>query len=720
MATALVPARTISHYRVDELIGSGGMGDVYRATDLRLGRKVALKFLRRIGTGEDRQRFFEEARAASSLDHPNICTIFDIVEEEGEIFIAMALYDGDPLDRLIARGPIEPERAIGFGIQAAHGLAAAHDSLLIHRDVKPGNLMITARDTLKILDFGLSRIVGGAEDPARITGTPFYMAPEQLRGDAVDPRTDVWALGVVLYEMLTGSRPFDGSGFASIRAAVLHREPPPPSSILTTLPRGLDPIVMRAIAKDPRARCESASVLASELSSILTVLDSGSITAKRLEPVRRASIAVLPFVDMSPAADQQYLCDGIAEEILGALAATPELFVASRTSAFRFKNRAADVREIGTRLGVAHVLEGSIRRAGDRLRIAVQLVSVADGYRLWYERYDRSIEDVFKLEEEIAERVAAALQLRLSAPRGTITTTREAQAWELYLKGRQFFHHHRRKTLEIAIQTFRRATELDPDNARAWSGIADCHSFLHLYFAATNENAEAADQASRKALSFAPEIAETHASRGLALFVNHDWPGAERELTRAIELDPRLYDPHYVFGRIAFSEGKIREAASHFREACAIDREAFDAWYLLAMCFRRLGEEARARAADLECIESAKRRVVQHPDDTRAWTMGAAVLASLGEPEHADEWLSRALAIDSEEPIILYNAACVYGRLGNIDAALSCLERCLGYGGFLIGWAREDPDLDPLRSHPKFTELLEPLHSASPPVPSIE
>jgi TolB-like protein len=709
MTAILAPPGIVSHYRIDELVGRGGMGDVYRATDLRLGRKVALKFLRCTSNEEDRHRFFDEATAASSLDHPNICTIFDIDEVDGEVFIAMALYDGEPLDRLIARGPLDAERAIAFGIQTGRGLAAAHDALLIHGDIKPGNLMITRGDTVKILDFGLTRMLGGAENPARITGTPYYMAPEQLRGEPLDPRTDVWALGVVLYEMLTGIRPFEGSGFASIRASVLQRHPPAPSAIHHSVPAALDPVVMRALAKDVHLRCESVNVLVSELSSILAVLDTGAVTVRRLDRGNIPSLAVLPFVDMSPAGDQQYLCDGIAEEILGALAGSRDLYVASRTSAFQYKGRSVDVHEIGARLGVDHVLEGSVRRAGERLRISVQLVSAADGYRLWHERFDRNIEDVFALEDEIAERIATALQLRLTptlSGRTAIANAQEAEAWELYLKGRHFFHLHRRKAFEVAVQTFRRAIELDPSSARAWAGIADCHSFLHLYFGGREEVVEAAGEASRRALELAPDAAEAHASRGLALFVSKDWAGAERELAEAIEIDPRLYDPHYIFGRITFSEGKIRDAASHFREACAIDREAFDSWYLLGMCLRRLGEQTRAGAADLECIEAAKRRVAQHPDDTRAWTMGAAVLAGLGEPERSAHWVARATAIDSDEPIILYNAACVYLRLGRVDEAITCLESSVGDGGLSLEWLLNDPDLDPVRGDPRFMRLL--------------
>ncbi len=256
------------------------------------------------------------------------------------------------------------------------------------------------------------------------------------------------------------------------------------------------------------------------------------------------------------------------------------------------------------------------------------------------------------------------------------------------------------------MQTFQRAIELDPRNARAYAGIADCHSFLHLFFGEGDAAVEAALAASGKALEIAPDLAEARASRGLALFVKRDFSGAEEELTRAIDLDPRLYDPHYLFGRICFSEGRIQEAAAHFRKACSIVREAFDSWYLLGMCYRRLGETSKARTADLECIEAVKVRVRDHPDDTRAWTMGAAVLAELGEPERAAEWVGRAIAIDPDEPIIQYNAACVYVALGRFDEAIRCLEFSVGQGGLSPAWVANDPDLDPLRGDPRFQAIV--------------
>ena len=686
------------------------MGEVYRATDRRLGRRVALKFLRPMADAALRQRILREAQAASSLDHPNICTIFEVDEAEGDVFIAMAFYDGETLDRVLARGPLPPERALNLAAQAARGLAAAHEELIVHRDVKPANLMLARGDTVKILDFGIARILDDprATDHGSVIGTPAYMSPEQLRDEPVDQRTDIWSLGAVLYEMLTGTRAFPGESVAAAVASVLNATPPRASETRPGIPRRTDEILAKALARDRRLRYERIEDMARDLLDLRSALDSGAITLRRPSATAVSSVAVLPFVDMSPEQNQQFLCDGIAEEILRELARIPELFVASRTSAFQYKNQAADIREIGARLNVGTVLEGSVRRSGDRVRISAQLVSVENGFRLWDERFDRDMKDIFAIEDEIAERIAAALKVTLAQQRGVPAgrSSTASEAYELFLQGRQFFHQHRRKACEIALQTFERALEVDPGFARAYAGVAECHAFLNLYFGKGVEAVAAADAASAQALELSPGLSDAHAARGLALFLKREFTEAEGFLRKAIALDPRLYDPHYIFGRVCFSQGRISEAAEHFREACALVPEAYDAWYLLGMCYRRLGQAAKARSADLECIEAAKKRLRSHPDDTRAWTMGASVLAELGEPERAAEWVARALAVDRDEPIIAYNAACVYTALGRHDEAFACLEAPVGQGLLNADWVANDPDLDPLRPDPRFAALI--------------
>ncbi|HET6348013.1 MAG TPA: protein kinase [Candidatus Krumholzibacteria bacterium] len=700
---------TVSHYEIQEPIGSGGMGDVYGAIDLRLGRRVALKFLRSTGDG-GRHELMREAHAASLLDHPNICTIFEIDETPaGDVFIAMPRYDGVTLDHLLAEGALDPPRALSIALQTARGLAAAHEELIVHRDIKPGNLMILRGDLVKILDFGLARSVHDAEDAAltEVAGTPLYMSPEQLRGERLDQRSDIWSLGVVFYEMVTGQRPFAGDSARHIVASILDSTPVRPSTVRPGIPAGIERIITRALEKNVRRRYERTDELIHDLQDVHAALDSKAIT-RRIPVASRTALAVLPFEDMSESQDQGFLCNGIAEEIMRALGRIPELHVASRTSAFQFRNRTADIREIGAQLNVNSVLEGSVRRVGNRVRISVQLVNVDDGYRLWYERYDRQMQDLFAIEDEIAEQVSRALEVALGTSVRVARTGSpdDAQAYELYLRGREFIHQHRRKGFETALQVFAQAIEINPHYARAHAGIAECHAFICMYFGGGDAAAAAAESASARALELAPDLPEAHASRGAALFLRGNFDDAERHLRRAIELAPRLYDAHYMFARLYFMQGQFDRAATCFAEACAVVPEAFDAWYLLGMCYQRLDDPVRARHANLESIEAVKRWVRVHPEDTRAWTMGASVLAAMGEPERAARWVERALAVDADEPIIEYNAACVYVGLQRPDDAIRCLRAALGAGGVTRNWALNDPDLDPLRNDPRFQEII--------------
>lgn len=687
------------------------MGEVYQGTDVLLKRNVALKFLRPVSDPEMRGRFIREAQTASLLDHPNICTVFQVEEiGEGDLFIVMPFYEGKTLDKILKKGPLDADVAFEYAAQIARGLAAAHGDLIVHRDIKPANLMITRTGVVKILDFGIAKLLKEAPlaDPNRVLGTPRYMSPEQLRGKEVDQRTDIWSVGIVLYEMLTGTSPFDRGETGKTITSVLNDRPRKISELLPDLPESIDRVFDRLLAKDARNRYEQIELFLQDLSILQAEFETGDITLRLPAQRGQASIAVLPFDDMSPARDQEYLCDGIAEEILRALSRIPHLHVTSRTSSFQFKNQKADIREIGLRLSVDNVLEGSVRKAGERVRISAQLISVDNGFRLWYERYDREMQDIFEVQDEIAEKIAEALQITLigEAVGGGKPPVR-TESYELYLQGRRFFHQHRRKSLEIAIQTFSDAIEADPGFARAYAGIADCHAFLSLYFGLGEEAIRASDEMSAKALEIDPDLADAHCSRGLALFLRGEFDRAQEHLTKAIELDPNIYESHYIFGRVSFSRGEMEKAAKHFRDACAIVPEAYDSWYLLGMCYRKLGMTSRVRRTDRECIEAVFRRIRSNPADTRALTMGASILVTLNEPERALHWLERALAIDPEEPIIQYNCACGFVNLGEYERALDCLELAVGQSSLSKEWVTNDPDLDPLRNHPRFTAMTE-------------
>ncbi|MEO8217155.1 MAG: protein kinase [Acidobacteriota bacterium] len=709
--------RVVSHYTLSEKLGSGGMGVVYRAVDNRLGRPVALKFLVDSAAADEdiRKRFMQEARSASSLDHPNICTIFEIDEtSDGELFIAMAHYEGETLNAIIRRGPLEVAQALSIAMQIGRGLAAAHEELIIHRDIKPANIMVTARDTVKILDFGLAKLIrqSGLTRPDSSVGTPGYMSPEQIRSESIDHRTDIWSLGVVLFEALTGHLPFKGERTESLIHSILSDEPERVATSRSGIPRSIDRVIQKALAKSPRARYDRMADLLADLQQLQEAMDSGSgLTLQRPAESKKSSVAVLPFVDMSPQKDQEYFCDGIAEELLSALSHTSELHVASRTSAFQFKGTAMDIREIGERLNVSTVLEGSVRKAGDRVRVTAQLVNVSDGYRLWTERYDREMKDIFAIQDEIAQSIARALQVALQPGQSPMeqAKTQDVEAYEFYLKGRQFFHQLRRKGFEVARQMFARAIEIDPNYARAYAGIADCSSFLRLYFGAGEEAVEEADRASLKALELGPDLAEAHVSRGFALSLTKQYDEAEAELRRAIQLNPSLYEAHYIAARVYFAVGKFAEAAEHFERACALTPESYDSWYFFGMCYRALGDEGKVKHTILEAVEAAKKRVSSHPDDSRAWTISAQCLVELGEPDKAAEWIERALAIDPDEPIIQYNAGCVYAALGRRDEALACVEASVNKGLLFKGWIENDPDLNPIRDDPRFKVLMQKL-----------
>ena len=448
--------RTVSHYQITEQIGSGGMGVVYGARDLRLMRTVALKFLRAdsLGDQEQRDRFLREAQAAAALDHPNVCTIYEIDTVDDQVFIAMALAKGESLKAKTARGPLDPEVAIPIAVQVARALKAAHDLGIIHRDITSSNVMVGDDGQVKVMDFGLAKM---NESPQKavttgIVGTPAYMSPEQVSGEQIDHRTDIWSWGVVLYEMLAGRLPFSESRVAALVYAIVNKEPPPLGQVNAEVPAYLERIVERALAKCPEDRFVDFDEVLVQLespSTKTTVLQS----TKRLETNRRKpSIGVLAFADMSAEQDQGYFCDGIADEIINDLNQIDGLRVASRTSSFAFKEAKLDVREIGRQLGVETVLEGSVRKAGQRLRISGRLVGVKDGYQLWAQRYDRELQDVFAIQDEIAHSIVQALRVELTdVERRALDKipTRNVEAYDYYLRGKKFFYGSRRKSTGI-------------------------------------------------------------------------------------------------------------------------------------------------------------------------------------------------------------------------------------------------------------------------------
>lgn len=469
-------------------------------------------------------------------------------------------------------------------------------------------------------------------------------------------------------------------------------------------------MIQKALARAPADRFATAAQLGQALSLHLgaTPPEGARTTSGLPAPGPGTSIAVLPFVNMSADPENDYFTDGIAEEIINALTKVQALRVASRTSAFAFKGRNEDIGEIGRKLKVATVLEGSVRKAGSRLRVTAQLVNVADGYHLWSERYDRQLEDVFAIQDEIAESIVRALRVVLSEEeRRAIerAPTARIEAYDYYLRGRQFFHQFRRTGIQFARRMFERAMELDPGYALAYAGAADCCSFLYMYWDASKANLEGADGYSRKALELGPELAEAHASRGFAVSLSRRYEEARREFETAIRLNPRLYEAHYLYARTCFQEGMLEEAVRHYEDAARVRPEDYQALFLMQGPLNALRRKADARAALGRGLQVVEKHLELNPDDARALYLGAGALAQLGERERALDWATRALGIDPEDSGVLYNVACAYALLGRSDDAIACLEKANLHGFGHREWVEHDSDLDSLRADPRFEAL---------------
>jgi len=652
----------IAHYKLTSKLGAGGMGEVYRATDTRLDREVAIKILpAALANDPDRMaRFTREAKVLASLNHPNIATIFGV--EEGAL--VMELIEGDTLVERIAKGPIPVEEAVRIAEQIAEALEYAHEHGVIHRDLKPAN--VKAANRVKVLDFGLSKVketvgsdetISGATQAGTILGTPGYMSPEQVACRHIDARSDVFSFGVLLYEMLSGKRAFHEVTPISTMEAVLHKEARPLREIAPHVSVELDAIVTRCMAKDPSARFASMSPLKQALKEL---------TQPAARPPETPSIAVLPFANLSADKENEYFSDGLAEEMLIALSQVEGLRVAARSSSFSFKGKNTEMSEIASKLHVANVLDGSVRRAGNRVRVTVQLVDARNGFQLWSERYDRQMEDIFAVQDEIACAIANQLKLTLGA--GVKPATQNLEAYELYLKGRHLCSQRSPSSVRLGMKCFQQALEFDPGSALAWSGLADCYGILRVYGWISHEESQPPARAAvTKAVELAPELWEVNFSRAIYdFYFVTNWREAGPHFKKALEINPRSSLAQAYYGIFLALDRRLEEALAHVTLACQLDPLSPFIHGLSSLSFFTSGQ-----------FEPAL-RLAQQAEELQAdylfgnWAKGLS-LCILGRNDEAVETLEKVVAA-SRTPLFVGLLGTAYGRAGRSDDASRLLH----------------------------------------------
>ena len=663
-------------YRITGEIGRGGMGVVFKAEDTKLKRSVALKLLpfELSHSPEAKARFIREAQAAAALDHPNICTVYEVEEQDGQAYIAMAYIDGTSLKARIAQGTLKVDEAMEIAVQVAEGLEEAHRKGVVHRDIKPANIMLTAKGQAKIMDFGLARLesAGDLTRTAVVMGTVAYMSPEQAQGHKVDHRTDIWSFGCTLYEMLAGRGPFQGGHEQAVFQAIIHGDPQPITDLRRDIPAKIDKILARCLQKDPRNRFPDAGSL---IENLKTVDLRDIVTSPSLSPHEHApSIAVLPFTDMSPEKDQDYFGEGIAEELINALAHIPELRVVARTSAFALKGMNLDIREIGRMLNVKAVLEGSIRKAGNRLRITAQLINVEDGFHLWSERYDREIADIFAIQDEISLAIVEHLKVSLRLGEKTALkkrSTDDPEAYNLYLKGLYFVARPSPDSYGKALNSFQAAIDKDPNFALAYAGMAGVFAGLGtMNLAPPAEMWPKAKAALQKALSLDNNLAEAHAgAAALAFWYEWDWDVAGRSFDRVLSLNPGDAMSHGQRGWFCLNRRRFDEAIREIKQALELDP-------LMPVYY--------------------------------AWSVGLHV--AVGRPDEALQEFARALEIDPNPGLAYFHAGMAYARKGLLDEALDTFEK----GKRLVvfpGWAEANLGLTYLKKgdREKAARILEEM-----------
>lgn len=693
-------------YQIIQKLGKGGMGVVYKAKDAKLKRMVALKFLPSELTlgAEGEDRFIREARAAAALDHTNICTVYEVDEFEGRSYIAMAYIEGKSLKSRLMSGPFGLPQALNIAVQVAEGLREAHDKGIVHRDIKPANIMLTEKGQAKIVDFGLAKLAGqaGVTKTGSTVGTVAFMSPEQARGEDLDCRTDLWSFGVVLYEMLTGELPFTGENEAAVIYSILNEEPKAIQHFRPDVPDHITAVVSLLLQKDPHHRIPTAKEIIKRLKA------KGR---ERVVEAGKKSIAVLYFENMSSEKENEYFCAGMTEDLIIDLSKIQKLKVIPRSDVLPFRNEEVNSRQIGETLRVQYILEGSVRKVGDKIRITAQLIDAKSGFQVWAERYDRLIEDIFEIQMDVSEKIAQALRVSLTESEKQSLAkkpTDDLRAYDFYMRGSEFLLRKGSKNNDAAIQMFDHALSIDPNFSLAYLGLAEAYTYNYVFYGGDRLWLEKMMDMNEKALSLDPDSIEAQFGIGVVYFMEKRFADAEQRLRKVIGIKEDFYTAYYFLGIVSGILDDNDASDECFRKCAAIKPYSEEPWHFLEMNYRRRGNLKAAQEAGHKVIELGKRKLEINSTDIMVLARIAVTYAALGENKNALDAAKKVLEVDPTDGTVLYNCACMYSFMGKKEEAFRYLDKALERGFMnIIDWVKDvDPYLEPVREDPRFLAIV--------------